>query len=213
MHESILSDCSLSLFVNRGCWIFLLALIIYIFVSRYYRFYGDSWKIECPTRSGRMMTLLEVSQEITRRLTKIFTRDNQGRRPCHGDDIRFQTDPYWRDLLLFHEYFHGDNGQGLGASHQTGWTALIIRQIEDMARLREKTRPHWEQIGVGISITGSTLSIQLTSRRFDFLAFMCHFFCEFQNKQASSKTKDSIQSEVWSGVCQGEGVHADVSVL
>ncbi|CAF1441082.1 unnamed protein product [Adineta steineri] len=105
-------------------------------LERYHRYYGDSWKVECPTRSGQMMTLLEVSREITRRLTKLFLRDDQGRRPCHGDDHRFQKDPHWRDLLLFHEYFHGDSGQGLGASHQTGWTALIIRHIEDMAKLR-----------------------------------------------------------------------------
>ena len=84
------------------------------------------------------MTLLEVSQEISRRLMKIFLRDDNGRRACHGDNLRFQNDLYWRDLLLFHEYFHGDSGQGLGASHQTGWTALIIRHIEDNAKLRDK---------------------------------------------------------------------------
>jgi hypothetical protein len=106
--------------------------------------YGNSWKIECPTRSGQMMTLIEVSEEITRQLTKIFIRDDQEGRPCHAGDIRFQNDPHWRDLLLFHEYFHGDNGQGLGASHQTGWTALIIRHIEDMATLREKNRQKHE---------------------------------------------------------------------
>ena len=154
MHESAYTSClgfnesiysiwwSLSIFVKEGWSFFQFTFLIYKFVSRYYRFYGDSWKIECPTRSGQMMTLLEVSQEITRRLTKIFTRDDQGRRPCHGDDTRFQKDPYWRDLLLFHEYFHGDNGEGLGASHQTGWTALIIRHIEDMVKLRETNHQH-----------------------------------------------------------------------
>ncbi|CAF1070756.1 unnamed protein product [Rotaria sordida] len=103
---------------------------------KYHRFFGDSWKIECPTRSGQMMSLIEVSREITRRITNIFKCDDQGRRACHGDDIRFQKDPYWRDLVLFHEYFHGDTGLGLGASHQTGWTAVVIRHIEDMAQLR-----------------------------------------------------------------------------
>jgi hypothetical protein len=77
-----------------------------------------------------MMNLLEVSQEITRRLTKLFVHDHNGRRPCFGND------PYWRDLLLFHKYFNGNNGHGLGASHQTGWTALIIQHIQDMAKLR-----------------------------------------------------------------------------
>jgi hypothetical protein len=91
-----------------------------------------------------MMNLLEVSQEICRRLTTIFLRDENDKRACHGDDPRFQTDPNWRDLLLFHEYFHGDTGQGLGASHQTGWTALIIRHIEDLAKLRAKHTNHNE---------------------------------------------------------------------
>lgn len=85
-----------------------------------------------------MMTLLEVSQEISRRITKLFLRDDHGRRACHGENLRFQNDPYWKDLLLFHEYFHGDSGQGLGASHQTGWTALIVDHIQDIAKLREK---------------------------------------------------------------------------
>ena len=82
------------------------------------------------------MNLLEVSREITRRLTKLFLRDENGRRACFGNDQRFQNDPHWRDLLLFHEYFNGDNGRGLGASHQTGWTALIIQHIQDIAQLR-----------------------------------------------------------------------------
>lgn len=84
------------------------------------------------------MTLLEVSQEISRRITKLFLRDDHGRRACHGENLRFQNDPYWKDLLLFHEYFHGDTGQGLGANHQTGWTALIVDHIQDIAKLREK---------------------------------------------------------------------------
>ncbi|CAF1579683.1 unnamed protein product [Rotaria sp. Silwood1] len=109
-----------------------------MFKWTYHRFYGDSWKIECSTRNGQMMTLIEVSREINQRLTKIFLHDEQGRRVCHGDDIRFQKDPHWCDLLLFDEYFHGDNGQELGASHQTGWTTLIIRNISDIAMMRVK---------------------------------------------------------------------------
>src|SRR5262249_57123714 len=81
----------------------------------------DGFKIECPTGSGRMMNLFEVANEISGRLTRIFLRDEQGRRPVHGGTEKFQSDPQWRDHLLFYEYFHGDNGAGLGASHQTGW--------------------------------------------------------------------------------------------
>jgi hypothetical protein len=89
-----------------------------------YAFYGDSFTIECPTGSGHQMNLYEVAREIGGRLTRTFLRDETGRRPVHGGQTKFQEDPHWRDLLLFHEYFHGDNGAGLGASHQTGWTGL-----------------------------------------------------------------------------------------
>jgi hypothetical protein len=96
----------------------------------YYLYYGDNFKIECPTGSGRMMNLFEVSKEIADRLTRIFTRDENSRRPVYGGAEKFQTDPHWRDHLLFYEYFHGDNGAGLGASHQTGWTGLVARCIQ-----------------------------------------------------------------------------------
>ena len=86
------------------------------------------------------MNLLEVAQEIASRLATLFLRDGQGRRPCHGDDARFAEDPHWRDLVLFHEYFHGDNGRGVGASHQTGWTALAARCLEKHAKRRERAR-------------------------------------------------------------------------
>lgn len=105
-------------------------------LERYHHFYGDHLKIECPTGSGRLMNLREVSQELARRLGSIFLPDANGRRPCHGDDRRFAEDPNWRDLVLFSEYFHGETGRGLGASHQTGWTALAIRHVEDLARMR-----------------------------------------------------------------------------
>ena len=88
----------------------------------FYVYYGDTFKIECPTGSGKMMNLFEVAKEISDRLTRIFLRDGSGRRPVYGGTEKFQTDPHWRDLILFYEYFHGDNGAGLGASHQTGWT-------------------------------------------------------------------------------------------
>ena len=96
----------------------------------YYLYYGDTFKVECPTGSGRMMNLFEVSKEITERLTKIFMRDTKGRRPVYGGSEKFQADPHWRDNILFYEYFHGDNGAGLGASHQTGWTGCVAKLIE-----------------------------------------------------------------------------------
>jgi hypothetical protein len=92
---------------------------------QYYTYYGETFTIECPTGSGRYMTLYQVAEEIARRLSSIFLRDKDGRRPVYGGTQKFQEDPYWRDYLLFYEYFHGDNGAGLGASHQTGWTGII----------------------------------------------------------------------------------------
>jgi hypothetical protein len=91
----------------------------------FYLYYGDDFKVECPTGSGRLMNLFEVAKEIAERLTRIFLRDATGRRPVYGGSEKFQTDPHWRDHILFYEYFHGDNGAGLGASHQTGWTGLV----------------------------------------------------------------------------------------
>jgi hypothetical protein len=101
-------------------------------LERYHHFYGDDFKVECPTGSGHFVTLDAVSHELARRLASLFLRDRHGRRPCHGDDSRWTDDPHWRDLVWFHEYFHGETGKGLGASHQTGWTALAIRLIEDL---------------------------------------------------------------------------------
>jgi len=110
-----------------------------------YTFYGDEFKVECPTGSGRQLTLFEVAQEIVRRLARIFLRapsissGRAGRRPVYGATVKFQQDPHWRDLILFYEYFHGDNGAGLGASHQTGWTGLIALLIDLFARVDAKT--------------------------------------------------------------------------
>jgi hypothetical protein len=100
-----------------------------------YRFYGDDFTVECPTRSGQRMTLFEVAREISARLARIFLRDANGRRPVYGGTTRFQEDPHWRDLILFYEYFHGDIGAGLGASHQTGWTGVIARLMDLFGRL------------------------------------------------------------------------------
>jgi hypothetical protein len=97
---------------------------------QYYLYYGDNFKVECPTGSGRLMNLFEVSRELASRLSRIFLRDAQGRRAVYGGTEKFQTDPLWRDYILFYEYFHGDNGAGLGASHQTGWTGVIARIMQ-----------------------------------------------------------------------------------
>jgi hypothetical protein len=101
----------------------------------YYAYYGNDFTIECPIGSGRHMNLYQVAEEITRRLANIFLRDKQGRRPVYGGTRKFQEDPHWRDLILFYEYFHGDNGAGLGANHQTGWTGTIARIMHVFATL------------------------------------------------------------------------------
>jgi hypothetical protein len=110
-------------------WMPVNAMIVRALLQ-YYLYYGDNFKIECPTGSGKMMNLFEVSKELSDRLTGIFLRDEHGRRPVYGGQEKFQSDPHWRDHILFFEYFHGDNGAGLGASHQTGWTGLVAKLIE-----------------------------------------------------------------------------------
>jgi hypothetical protein len=122
----------------RGPIWFPLNYLIIEALERYHHFYGDEFKIECQTGSGRQATLKDVARELESRLANIFLPDKSGRRPCCGDDPRFLADPHWKDLVLFHEYFHGETGKGLGASHQTGWTALVIRNIEDLARRRAR---------------------------------------------------------------------------
>ena len=111
-------------------------------LERYHHYYGADFQVECPTGSGNRMTLSQVSREIARRLTLTFLPDEIGNRPCYGGDPRFASDPNWNAYLLFHEYFHGDTGRGVGASHQTGWTALVVRCLEDVARGRRKGRKH-----------------------------------------------------------------------
>jgi Glycosyl hydrolase family 63 C-terminal domain len=105
-------------------------------LERYHHFYGDDLRVECPTGSGRLMNLAEVAGEISERLRRLFRADARGERPGQGAERRFASDQHWKDLILFYEYFHGDNGSGLGASHQTGWTSLIVRLLEDAARTR-----------------------------------------------------------------------------
>ncbi len=115
-------------------WMPVNVLLIRALLS-FYGYYGDNFKIECPTGSGNLMNLFEVAREIANRLTGIFLRDKSGRRPVYGGTEKFQTDPHWKDYVLFYEYFHGDNGAGLGASHQTGWTGLAAKLIELFGRL------------------------------------------------------------------------------
>ena len=106
-------------------------------LKRHHHFYGDTLDVECPTGSGRRMNLLRVAEEIEGRVAALFTAGADGQRPCLGGARLYSEDPAFRDLLLYHEYFHGDNGRGLGASHQTGWTALVANLLERVAFSRE----------------------------------------------------------------------------
>jgi hypothetical protein len=149
-------------------WMPVNCLIIRALLN-YYAFYGNAFTIECPTGSGRLMNLYEVAEEITRRLTTIFLRDQQGRRPVYGGTRKFQEDPHWRNLILFYEYFHGDNGAGLGASHQTGWTGIIARlmhmfatstateviDLGQLAAILEKTSTWGEQLRTSVEGKGA----------------------------------------------------------
>jgi hypothetical protein len=110
-------------------WMPVNVLIIRALMS-FYLYYGDNFKVEFPTGSGKQMNLFEVAREIGNRLAKIFLRDASGKRPVYGGTKKFQEDPYWKDNILFYEYFHGDIGAGIGASHQTGWTGLVAKLIQ-----------------------------------------------------------------------------------
>jgi hypothetical protein len=111
---------------------------------------GESFKVECPTGSGSQVHLWQVTTEMTRRLITLFTRDEHGRRPVNGDREKFQSDPHWRDLVPFHEYFHGDSGEGLGASHQTGWTGVVAKLIHQYAEYALRDHPGLgAEIGLG----------------------------------------------------------------
>jgi hypothetical protein len=118
-------------------WMPVNAMIIRALLN-FYLYYGDNFRIECPTGSGRMMNLFEVAKEIADRLIGIFLRDERGRRPVYGGIEKFQSDPHWQDHILFYEYFHGDNGAGLGASHQTGWTGVVAKLIQLFGSLDAK---------------------------------------------------------------------------
>jgi hypothetical protein len=122
-------------------WMPVNALLVEALI-RLYQYYGDDFKVECPAGSGQLLTLNEVAREITNRLTRIFKKGPDGRRPVYGSTEKFQTDPYWHNFILFYEYFHGDNGAGIGASHQTGWTGII-------AHLMQFLTPASSQVGIG----------------------------------------------------------------
>lgn len=132
------ADSSTGLFGGNSNWRgpvwFPMNYLLIEALERFHHFYGDSLRVECPTGSGRIMNLKQVAEEISRRLARLFLPDKNGRRACHGDDERYAKDPHWKDLALFYEYFHGDTGRGVGASHQTGWTALVTRLLRDVKR-------------------------------------------------------------------------------
>ncbi len=124
----------------RGPIWFPLNFLLIQALKRYHSFYGETFRVECPTGSGNLMTMREVAQELERRLISIFEPDAQGRRPAHGEVDAYADDPHWKDLILFYEYFHADNGQGLGASHQTGWTALVATILYSQGQFGESLR-------------------------------------------------------------------------
>jgi hypothetical protein len=109
-------------------------------LQKFHHYFGDDFKVEFPTGSGKMMTLWDVAGEISRRMTSLFVRDEKGRRPAFGKTEKFQTDPHWRDLILFYEYFHGDSGVGIGASHQTGWTGLVTKLMQQSGESRKRKK-------------------------------------------------------------------------
>ena len=114
----------------RGPVWFPINFLIIEGLQRFHHYYGDDLTVECPTGSGNRMTLDQVACELSRRMMRLFERDADGRRPIHGVDEKLQSDPHFRDHVLFHEYFHGDTGRGLGASHQTGWTGLVAKLLQ-----------------------------------------------------------------------------------
>jgi hypothetical protein len=114
----------------RGPIWFPMNFLIIESLQKFHHYLGGGYKVECPTGSGRFMTLWEVAQDISQRLSRIFLRDSNGIRAVHGDSDKFQDDMNWKDLVLFYEYFHGDEGRGLGASHQTGWTGIVAKLLQ-----------------------------------------------------------------------------------
>jgi len=119
----------------RGPVWFPLNFLLIETLQKFHYYYGDDFLVECPTGSGQYLTLEQIATQLSSRLTGIFLRGEDGRRPVFGTNEIFQTDPHWRDYPLFYEYFHGDTGEGLGASHQTGWTAVVAKLLEQISNL------------------------------------------------------------------------------
>jgi hypothetical protein len=117
----------------RGPVWFPLNFLLIEALQNFHFFYGDSYRVEFPTGSGKLMTLWEIATELSERLISLFKPDPSGRRPFNGEAEKLQRDPYFRDLVLFYEYFHGDTGAGLGAAHQTGWTGLVAKLIQQVS--------------------------------------------------------------------------------
>ena len=136
------AESSSSMFGGNSNWRgpiwFPINYLIIESLQKFHHYLGDDFQVECPTGSGQMMTLKEVANELSKRLSRIFLQDSDGRRPFNGEIEKFQTDPNWRDLILFNEYFHGDNGAGLGASHQTGWTGLVANLLQQCGEYGEQ---------------------------------------------------------------------------
>jgi hypothetical protein len=124
----------------RGPIWFPINFLIVEALQKFHHYFGDGYRVECPTGSGRLMTLWEVAEELSRRLSRIFLEDGQGRRPVFGGVELFQNDPNWHDLVPFHEYFNGESGAGVGASHQTGWTALVAKLLQQSGEHHESRR-------------------------------------------------------------------------
>ena len=124
----------------RGPVWFPINYLIVEALERYCHFYGDDLKVECPTGSGNLLNLRQVANEIIRRLVSLFLPDDQGKRPCHGEDPRYASDPHWKKLVLFYEYFHGETGRGCGAAHQTGWTGIVGRLMRHRPRIPNASR-------------------------------------------------------------------------
>ena len=129
----------------RGPIWFPVNFLIIESLQKFHHYLGEDYKVECPTGSGKFLTLWEVAQEIARRLGSIFLRDVNGSRPVHGTASKFQNDPHWKDLILFYEYFHGDNGRGVGASHQTGWTGVVAKLLQQSGEKNADSRHHQKE--------------------------------------------------------------------
>jgi hypothetical protein len=129
-------------------------MLLFNTLLRLYAYYGDDFTVECPNGSGQQLTLFEVAYELGERLTSLFLPDSNGRRPVNGTAEKFQSDPHWRDLILFYEYFHGDHGAGIGASHQTGWTGCVARIIQTMGLLTREMllSPDAEQLALAAAV-------------------------------------------------------------